>query len=71
MKRATFVSFLLVSSWMCPDTANALFETKATFGSFYDKGWSEVLIWGGVGDTRRGRSRGRPYSSREVRQARS
>ena len=49
MKRATFVSFLLVSSWMCPDTANALFETKATFGSFYDKGWSEVLIWGGVG----------------------
>ena len=49
MKRATFVAFLLVSSWMCPDTAYALFEAKATFGSFYDKGWSEVLIWGGVG----------------------
>ena len=49
MKRATFVAFLLVSSWMYPDTAYALFETKANFGSFYDKGWSEVLIWGGVG----------------------
>ena len=49
MKRATVVAFLLVSSWMYPETAYALFETKATFGSFYDKGWSEVLIWGGVG----------------------
>ena len=49
MKRATFVSFLLVSSCMYPDTAYALFEAKATFGSFYNKGWSEVLIWGGVG----------------------
>lgn len=49
MKRITLVAFLFVSGWMCPDTAYALFETKANFGSFYDKGWSEVLIWGGVG----------------------
>ena len=49
MKPTTLVAFLLASIWMYPDTAYALFETSATFGSFYDKGWSEVLIWGGVG----------------------
>jgi len=49
VKSPTFVAFLLVSSWIYPDTAYALFESNATFGAFYDKGWREVLIWGGVG----------------------
>ena len=49
MKPAILLAFLVASSWMYPDTARALFEAEATFASFYDKGWSDLLIWGGVG----------------------
>ena len=34
---------------MYPDAAHALFEAEATFGSYYDKGWSDLIIWGGIG----------------------
>ena len=49
MKLATLLAFLLAAAWLYPDTAHALFEAKATFGSFYDKGWSDLIIWGGIG----------------------
>lgn len=49
MKPAVLLALLLASSGMYPDMACALFETEATFGSFYDEGWSGLIIWGGLG----------------------
>ena len=40
---------LISAFWLYPDPAYALFETEATFGSFYGRDWSSTLIWGGVG----------------------
>ena len=48
MKPAVLLALLLASSGMYPDTARALFEAEATFGSFYDEGWSGLIFWGGV-----------------------
>ena len=49
MKPATLYSFVIASIWMYPDTAHALFEAQATFGSFYGRDWSTTLVWGAVG----------------------
>lgn len=49
MKPATLYTFVIASIWMYPDTAHALFEAQATFGSFYGRNWSTTLIWGAVG----------------------
>ena len=49
MKLAALLAFLLAAAWLYADTAHALFEAEATLGSFYDKSWSDMIIWGGVG----------------------
>ena len=49
MKFAALLACLLAAAWLYADTAHALFEAEATFGSFYDKGWGDLIFWGGIG----------------------
>lgn len=49
MRAATLFSILFASIWMYPDTAHALFEAEATFGSLYGRDWGATLIGGAVG----------------------
>lgn len=49
MKLAARFALLLAAAWLYADTAHALFEVEATLGSFYDKSWSKLIIWGGIG----------------------
>ena len=49
MKPASLCCFLLATIWIYPDTAHALFEAEATFGSFYGRDWGTTLWWGAVG----------------------
>ena len=46
--RLCFV-LILVTVFAHSDSAYALFEDEATFGSFYGRDWSSTIIWGGVG----------------------